>query len=841
MRVERYLLLAGWGREQRGFTVDIIMDALYGIKRHPLRSFLSTLGIAFALAAFVGVLAVEQSWQRAIIQQYNDIGADRIDIHLPSRESEYKELKRQVFLPDDASAIQQCCSEVQAVGLVIVSGQATLRSGRSNADGFTLRLINSDYLKIMRWQTWANPNLAMLSPAGCWISPLAAKSLLGSAYRAHLPKEIRINGHLIPLNGIAEVPAISDDSACGYVFLPWQTRGLASNEGVIMVAKAANVRQAAQQIDKLLNERLGAKRPINFAQGPWYIAARVIAARFTLRLFTAITLICVLIVAVLGIANNLLVNLEERIREIALRRALGAQARRIMTEVLMESSLICLAGGILSMVLAFYGLQVLGAWLFGSAQLSNSNSAVAVGMKVPAQFEPYISWQVVAVGAIVCLASALAAGWVPASIAASVNPAQALVLAAPRRRTVGQLLATVQVIVGVCAALILLSLYSGLARQSLDDLKHIVRIDTIATQHLTIAKQFPTQGEAIAMQQSMLSMFQKVCASPQAMALLQERCCGVASVVRIWQPNINPAPVKRGRVVLSAGILGIDAGLANEYRSEEVSLLQGRAITAADSREKRRVCVIDDAVSRELFGSENPLGQQIRIVDTAYTVVGVSIPIQNDVPPTAGETSDTNLDNVILPISACPNSLQGGYNLIFKLADPARSKAAEDVIQAAFRSVGSIPADYKLQLGNMAELYERYQKLGTDLAIRATLIGSVGLWVALVGLVNVIFASSQARTREIGILRALGAKRSNILTSIATEGVVISLVGCIPGVILAFLLTRMLSRIANVPVWIPPDWLTLVVICMIVVSFLAALLPASQAASVEPSVALRSE
>jgi putative ABC transport system permease protein len=125
--------------------------------------------------------------------------------------------------------------------------------------------------------------------------------------------------------------------------------------------------------------------------------------------------------------------------------------------------------------------------------------------------------------------------------------------------------------------------------------------------------------------------------------------------------------------------------------------------------------------------------------------------------------------------------------------------------------------------------------------LRATLIGSVGLWVALVGLVNILFISLQARARELGLLRALGATRGRIARASVAEGFAIAAVGGIAGCLLAWGLARTLGAAARVPVAIPPAWAAIVFTCTVVACCLAALLPASQAASVDPAEALRTE
>jgi ABC-type lipoprotein release transport system permease subunit len=822
--------------------MDTVSQAWQAIRRHPLRSGLSALGVALALAAVVAVLAAEQSWQGAVIQHFNELGADLIDVVTPSTPAELKGLRRRELGPEDAEAIRRQCPAVRAVGFAMVPPRgADLRAGRAHARG-TLTYISPDYLRTQGWGTTTNPNLASPSPEGCWLSPFVAKELLGKDFRAQLPTQLRINGMLLPLNGIVEVPAETDWNAEGWVLLPWRPRIAAPARGVGIVARAPDVRRAAAQIDALLSARLGAKQRAHFAVGPWYEAEKAVAARRTLRFFTGITLICILAVSVLGLANSLLVNLEERVREIAFRRALGAQSRRIMAEVLVESGLICLSGGVFGALAAFGGLQLVGAWLFRPATLPFAGGAMPTDLWMPEHFVPHLSWQALTTGAAACLGAALAAGWVPASTAAGLDPSRALAVAPSRRRLVGRLLATVQVTVGVCAALLLLSLYAGLAHQSLSVWRRMASVDSIKAYNLTTTKPKATLDAREADSQFLRKTWQTICRSPSALAMLRERCRGTATVARILTANLGPVPAKRGRAIVDANPIGVEAGLANETRGDEARLARGRPISEADNAARRRVCVIGDRVARDLFGREDPLGQQIRVAGVAYAVVGVIAPFSS---PTDAIRNLSPVYNatIIFPIDAAPQSVQDGglCGLIFRLADPDKAKAAASTIQAAFRAAWPLRPDCRVQLSDTLEVYARLQGIGRDLSLRATLVGSAGLWIALVGLVNMLFASFQARTREIGLLRALGATRGAIVSSVTLEGLVISLVGGAAGIAIAWGLTTLLGRAAGVPVWIPPAWAAVVVISTVVASGLAALLPAAQAAAVNPSEALRHE
>jgi putative ABC transport system permease protein len=162
-------------------------------------------------------------------------------------------------------------------------------------------------------------------------------------------------------------------------------------------------------------------------------------------------------------------------------------------------------------------------------------------------------------------------------------------------------------------------------------------------------------------------------------------------------------------------------------------------------------------------------------------------------------------------------------------------------IAEALRKILDLPPHIRPFSANYAQTHSEWSQRARSLSLHATLIGSVGLWVALVGLVNMLFASFHARTREIGLLRTLGATRSSILWSGVGEAVAMAVTGSLLGLGVAGAAALLLSRAAQLPIAVPPVWAAAVLACTAAASCVAALLPASQAASADPALALRQE
>jgi len=815
------------------------MDALYqawqAVRRQPLRAALSALGMAIGIAAIVAVLAAEESWQGAMEREYERLGGKVISIELPTSVTDLKRCRLQL---DDAEAIRRECPDVESVGILLGPIPLAVKSGRNHAT-LNAYQFSPEFLSIRGWEVERNPAGAASAPTGCLLSPFSAEMLFGRNHRNLLPSELRIQGRRTPLNGIVGVPTETDSNGEGYLLLPeGKDYERFAARSVCIVAASGRLERAVDQIDALLSKRLGAKTPSRFAGGAWRMVADATAARSRLRLFTGMALVCILAVAILGVASTLLVNMEERVREIALRRSLGAQATHIATEVVAESALMCSIGGVAGCALAYALLQTVGTWLFRGESLPFVSRSLGMATSPPAGFVARLPWQAVLVGITACLGAAFFAGVVPALTAAALQPSEALSITPPRRHWVGRLLATAQLAFGVCAAAILLALYAGIGRQSISNFSHFSRADTVDMRRLYQ----PDRRSDLKSDMALWRAYLKLWESRALMGLLAKRCSAVSAARRIWRAGDLHA--KRGSATADLrALIAVDEGIGNETRGDPVTLASGRPVRPSDSRAGLRVCVIGQEIKEKLFGSRPALGQEIRIAGVPFSVVGVAAHFAWRRSGDPQEIVLTPDSDIIIPIAALPRAwlANGVPEIVFELTDPRMADVAQAQIAAETRRVFNLPEGVMPRLVNRAAITARLLRMARDLSLRATLIGSTGLWIALLGLVNVLSASFHARVREIGLLRALGATRWTIKIHGAAEGLVISLVGALVGVCVAAAVAALLGRLTQVPVHIPASWATVVVMASAFAGGMASLLPAAQAAAVEPAVALREE
>jgi putative ABC transport system permease protein len=209
-------------------------------------------------------------------------------------------------------------------------------------------------------------------------------------------------------------------------------------------------------------------------------------------------------------------------------------------------------------------------------------------------------------------------------------------------------------------------------------------------------------------------------------------------------------------------------------------LAQGASLTAADVSAHKRVAVIGQTIVQELFAGQSAVGQSIKVNGSNYEVVGV---LQSK-----GSNGATNQDDVVMaPISTVQDSLTG-FGSIGSITVEAKSESA---LNAAEGEVTQI-LEERHKITNTSEPGFQVLNQGSLLStssstssVFTTLLGEVAaisLLVGGIGVMNIMLVSVTERTREIGIRKAIGARRSDILTQFLTEAVLVSLIGGLTGV-----------------------------------------------------------
>jgi putative ABC transport system permease protein len=291
------------------------------------------------------------------------------------------------------------------------------------------------------------------------------------------------------------------------------------------------------------------------------------------------------------------------------------------------------------------------------------------------------------------------------------------------------------------------------------------------------------------------------------------------------------AVVYGGKKIADAPLLGVTGSFLELNR---LQLAGGRAISDLDVR--RAHCVIGAGIARSLerAGTKDPIGKQIRLNDRICTVVGAL-----HASPNLGLRSFEADRSVLIPVSTALRLFPGGGldQMIARMRREVRHTSAAAAVQEYFRRKAP---HLSVTVQSAQRLIEQMQRQTQTFALLLAAIGSISLIVGGVGVMNVMLVSVTERRMEIGIRRALGARRFDIQSQFLTESVVLSLFGGVFGILTGVGGTWLFCYFSGWTFLIDPTAVVLgfVVACFVGVFF--GLQPAHQASRLDPIAALRS-
>ncbi len=274
----------------------------------------------------------------------------------------------------------------------------------------------------------------------------------------------------------------------------------------------------------------------------------------------------------------------------------------------------------------------------------------------------------------------------------------------------------------------------------------------------------------------------------------------------------------------------------------------GRGFTDRDYQQFKKVCLVDERAVSSLFAGENPVGKCIELKGEVFTVVGVAVLSKDFVPAISSLEdyymyADTSSGSVFLPDAVWPTAYQFDepQNVAMKVMSTdvmtSAGKAAADLLTEK-QIVGTESTfDYRSQ--DMLEQAEQLQSMSQSANTQLIWIASISLLVGGIGVMNIMLVSVTERTSEIGLKKAIGAKKSRIRLQFLTEAAVLTSLGGIVGVISGVGLAELISNMMQIPVAISFPAIAIAVLFSMLIGVIFGLLPAMKAANLNPIEALR--
>lgn len=278
------------------------------------------------------------------------------------------------------------------------------------------------------------------------------------------------------------------------------------------------------------------------------------------------------------------------------------------------------------------------------------------------------------------------------------------------------------------------------------------------------------------------------------------------------------------------------SGINSSYQDiRQLTLEKGRFISPLDFDYRTQVAVLGKNIAQNYFGFINPVGESIQINGVTFKVIGV-------LKPKGSSMAGSDDDRVLIPASTAERTFYTpGIKSIFIQAQ--NDKAVKQVLKNVDKSLKSIfqndENSYKLL--NEQDMLDTASSVSNLMTLMLSGIASISLIVGGIGIMNIMLVSVTERTREIGIRKAVGAKRRDILYQFLVESVLITLVGGFLGILIGISGSYLLKNLTGTETVISPSILMISLIFSIVIGLLFGILPAYKASKLNPIDALHHE
>ncbi len=521
--------------------------------------------------------------------------------------------------------------------------------------------------------------------------------------------------------------------------------------------------------------------------------------------------LCILLIACANLASLLLARALARERELVVRTALGAGSERLVRQLMTESSLLALAGGLVGLGVAHAALPLL---------------ARLVPETLPVNGAPGLDLRVMAFGALVTGLTAVGFGVVPALRACrAINPGRS----SDRRQGVRTALVVTEV-----AASVVLLISAGLLLRALWRIQSVdpgFRPDSV----LTLRTALPMPKYALTARRVAFydRVLEEVRALPGVSSAAYISFLPMAMTGGIWPVTIDGQPPASSGTAPHqfASLRFVTPGFFETLR---IPIDRGRAVATSDTKESPYVSVVSESFVRRHWPGADPMGRRFQVGLAERTVIGVVGDVR------VRGLEQTSEPQVYLPAAQVDDSALISYppkDLVI------RSSADPEVLVTAIRHIMR-RVDPEQPISNVRTLQAIVAEQTASRSVQARLVAAlaaVALLLAGVGIHGLLSYIVTSRRQEIGVRMALGAQPVDVTHLVARQGARLALAGVVPGIVLAYLAGRTLqSLLASVRAGDLATFLGVVGLC-ILMTIAGCFFPARRAVQVDPIIAIKSE
>ncbi|MFA6598159.1 MAG: ABC transporter permease [Ignavibacteriaceae bacterium] len=282
------------------------------------------------------------------------------------------------------------------------------------------------------------------------------------------------------------------------------------------------------------------------------------------------------------------------------------------------------------------------------------------------------------------------------------------------------------------------------------------------------------------------------------------------------------------------------AGMTEDaLETNEMIAKEGRPINKSDVQYTNNVCMLGNDIVEKLFTNIDPVGQTVRVAGRPLTVIGVLEPKQS----LFGQSQD---NYVLMPITTF-QTMYGKRSRSINITVMAHNQDDYNkIIEASIgymRTIRDVKPgeDNNFDIFSNESLMDQINSINEPIKLGALVVSLIALLAAGVGIMNIMLVSVTERTREIGIRKAIGARKSYILIQFLSEAVILSIFGGLIGIIIGVALGNFAGSFINAQMAIPVDWVMIGIALCVFVGVVFGTYPAYKAANLDPIEALRHE